>query len=88
MEFESFANSKRYKTTPNVPLDVNAFESFANSKRYKTRQSSIAAVSLFESFANSKRYKTLLREIPTNSGLRALLIQKDTKLATTLFTPN
>ena len=36
LEFESFANSKRYKTVKAKIYDVMLFESFANSKRYKT----------------------------------------------------
>ena len=34
--FESFANSKRYKTQSGTDTDFRKFESFANSKRYKT----------------------------------------------------
>ena len=34
--FESFANSKRYKTTGGEEQSTEKFESFANSKRYKT----------------------------------------------------
>ena len=37
-------------------------------------------IQLFESFANSKRYKTLSLMPSLNLRLRALLIQKDTKL--------
>ena len=34
--FESFANSKRYKTDTGDDSGALKFESFANSKRYKT----------------------------------------------------
>ena len=34
--FESFANSKRYKTWTHTGNSAGKFESFANSKRYKT----------------------------------------------------
>ena len=37
----------------------------------------------FESFANSKRYKTGEKVKTARGGLRALLIQKDTKLQNT-----
>ena len=57
------------------------FESFANSKRYKTLWMPISLVPLFESFANSKRYKTPRTNCIIRMGLRALLIQKDTKLS-------
>ena len=41
----------------------------------------------FESFANSERYKTTDTPFSSVNGLRALLIQKDTKLVlVTLFT--
>ena len=33
--FESFANSKRYKTNDLKMMKYYSFESFANSKRYK-----------------------------------------------------
>ena len=36
--FESFANSKRYKTLPRLDEKKSQFESFANSKRYKTNE--------------------------------------------------
>ena len=35
----------------------------------------------FESFANSERYKTVENGLVSTIGLRALLIQKDTKRA-------
>ena len=38
MKFESFANSKRYKTCPRRWKLERGFESFANSKRYKTNE--------------------------------------------------
>ena len=81
MLFESFANSERYKTTPSVPLDVKAFESFANSERYKTMHKLTTQYGEFESFANSERYKTHCHIKPPPNCLRALLIQKDTKLS-------
>ena len=34
---------------------------------------------MFESFANSERYKTVFAPVIKPEGLRALLIQKDTK---------
>ena len=37
VRFESFANSKRYKTAIRQYRDKISFESFANSKRYKTK---------------------------------------------------
>ena len=56
------------------------FESFANSERYKTTPSVPLDVKAFESFANSERYKTNTSLIMFDLCLRALLIQKDTKL--------
>ena len=55
------------------------FESFANSERYKTCNHSPSNNDKFESFANSERYKTDLNFDSNIFGLRALLIQKDTK---------
>ena len=79
--FESFANSKRYKT-PHITSRLHfPFESFANSKRYKTINITAALNVLFESFANSKRYKTCITQRSMENSLRALLIQKDTKHA-------
>ena len=40
----------------------------------------IGLVDLFESFVNSERYKTTDVSMMCAGGLRALLIQKDTKL--------
>ena len=78
--FESFANSERYKTTLDR-LDKGAtFESFANSERYKTHVQKAEAICKFESFANSERYKTTDAVLLWFLRLRALLIQKDTKL--------
>ena len=77
--FESFANSERYKTSKLVTGLPFRFESFANSERYKTLFHSIYKCILFESFANSERYKTGVMVGEIKSGLRALLIQKDTK---------
>ena len=56
------------------------FESFANSERYKTADPTVNITFEFESFANSERYKTLKHKTTTLWCLRALLIQKDTKL--------
>ena len=77
--FESFANSKRYKTSDLLEYCRMEFESFANSKRYKTCLAGKTWRTLFESFANSKRYKTPTRPTYDKRCLRALLIQKDTK---------
>ena len=55
------------------------FESFVNSERYKTLQTRKKEVSTFESFVNSERYKTSNCGLSNRGGLRALLIQKDTK---------
>ena len=77
--FESFANSKRYKTSCSCCHIGLWFESFANSKRYKTYKVSDAEVPVFESFANSKRYNTSGSFFSGFPCLRALLIQKDTK---------
>ena len=57
------------------------FESFANSERYKTYHLYLYCLYLFESFANSERYKTEPHITYGGLCLRALLIQKDTKLA-------
>ena len=78
--FESFANSERYKTSKLVTGLPFRFESFANSERYKTFVGIIAHDIMFESFANSERYKTTERNNHDEYSLRALLIQKDTKL--------
>ena len=56
------------------------FESFANSERYKTINQAGGKRNEFESFANSERYKTAKDIEMDYSCLRALLIQKDTKL--------
>ena len=78
--FESFANSERYKTLFHSIYKCILFESFANSERYKTFVGIIAHDIMFESFANSERYKTTERNNHDEYSLRALLIQKDTKL--------
>ena len=77
--FESFANSKRYKTLPRLDEKKSQFESFANSKRHKTINTLVNSIAEFESFANSKRYKTIAYRKYHIFRLRALLIQKDTK---------
>ena len=80
LKFESFANSERYKTLLYKDKTIEEFESFANSERYKTFIKNNYTLAVFESFANSERYKTGERTSPARRGLRALLIQKDTKL--------
>ena len=78
--FESFANSERYKTLGKLYAVESEFESFANSERYKTAPVIFFESRLFESFANSERYKTIQKCGLPLWCLRALLIQKDTKL--------
>ena len=56
------------------------FESFVNSERCKTVNVFGFGIVLFESFVNSERCKTIAMNFPSNTGLRALLIQKDVKL--------
>ena len=80
LSFESFANSERYKTAFLPRLLLCKFESFANSERYKTINTIARTTLPFESFANSERYKTAREKRKPMYGLRALLIQKDTKL--------
>ena len=58
------------------------FESFVNSERYKTEHGFHLPTTRFESFVNSERYKTKTQKDTCVMRLRALLIQKDTKLIT------
>ena len=57
------------------------FESFVNSKGCKTAAAERSSGWLFESFVNSKGCKTGKLPDYTSMRLRALLIQKDVKLA-------
>ena len=63
-EFESFANSKRYKTLLLLPCPNLQFESFANSKRYKTpHATSTRTVSLRALLIQKDTKHNKLREV-------------------------
>ena len=79
LAFESFANSKRYKTCNLRPRITAPFESFANSKRYKTPTPPGGCAASLRALLIQKDTKQLGLLYCLPDGLRALPIQKDTK---------